>query len=62
MTVPLSPKASKRLTRLLTTLDRALAQMDGSVEVNEIVSEWRGSDNIRANIREFVDWQRRKLP
>ena len=57
-----SPRAAKRLSRLLTTLDRALDQMQGSVEVHEIVSEWRGSLNIRDNIREFVDWQRRKLP
>lgn len=58
----LSPRAAKRLARLLSTLDRALDQMDGSVEVNELVTDWRGSENIRANIREFVDWQRRKLP
>jgi hypothetical protein len=58
----LSPKATKRLTRLVTTLDRALDQMDGSVEINELVNTWRGSMNIRENIREFVDWQRRKLP
>jgi hypothetical protein len=58
----LSPRAAERLSRLLTTLDRDLDQMEGSVEVHELVTEWRGSLNIRDNIREFVDWQRRKLP
>ena len=58
----LSPKAAKKLARLLATLDRALDQMDGSAEVHELVDGWRGSMNIRENIREFVDWQRKKLP
>lgn len=57
----LSPRAAKRLARLLATLDRALDQMEGSVEVHGLVEDWRGSHNIRANIREFVDWNRRKL-
>ena len=61
MTDQLSPRAIKRLGRLLSALDRALSQMDGSVEVNELVNAWRGSANIRENIAEFVDWQRRKL-
>lgn len=58
----ISARAAKRLSRLLSTLDRALDLMDGSVEVNELVTSWRGSANVRENIREFVDWQRRKLP
>lgn len=57
----LSPRAAKRMGRLLKTLDRVLDQMDGSVEVNELVGSWRGSMNIRENIREFVDWQRKRL-
>lgn len=33
----LSPKAAKRLKRLLDALERALDQMDGSVELNELI-------------------------
>lgn len=58
---PLTPRAAKRLAALCNTLDRALDLMEGSIEVHELVETWRGSNNIRANISEFVDWQRRKL-
>lgn len=57
----LSPKAAKRLSRAIDTLDRAVDQF-AHPEISELFRNWNGDRNIRANIIEFIEWHRKVLP
>ena len=52
----MTPKAAKRLERLLKGIDRLLDQMDHA-DLRPIVEAWNGPPNIRQNLIDFADWQ-----
>lgn len=56
----MAPNQTKRLERLIKSIDKVLDQMDHA-DLRPLVEAWNGDRNIRKNLADFADWQTAKI-